>query len=213
MMHAYDALYLEKARVSLARMLDTAVNVLNMGIDEFFELFIVSGVADLFGSGDVRTLAGMSGVELAYEVLDICGISCERKFPEFVRDRSEEYWTGWALAYYQWDTSLSFAEIRDRVRVSDIRDMYVPYHEMDIRQFEDQMNRLIGGSGKETNLKIFREKHGISQSRLAKETGIPVRTIQQYEQRQKSINRAHVEYVIRLSKVLGCEPSELLEIE
>ena len=40
---------------------------------------------------------------------------------------------------------------------------------------------------------------------------IPLKTIQQYEQRQKNINKARAEYVIRLSRVLQCEPEDLLE--
>ena len=46
MMHAYDKLYLEKARTSLGRMLDFAVYDLKYNASDFFELFIASGVAD-----------------------------------------------------------------------------------------------------------------------------------------------------------------------
>ena len=42
MMHAYDKLYLDKARTSLARMLDFAVYDLHYDISEFFELFLAS---------------------------------------------------------------------------------------------------------------------------------------------------------------------------
>ena len=52
----------------------------------------------------------------------------------------------------------------------------------------------------------------LSQSQLAEETGIPVKTIQQYEQRRKDINKAQAEYVIKLSQVLCCNPQELMEI-
>ncbi len=52
----------------------------------------------------------------------------------------------------------------------------------------------------------------LSQSQLAEETGIPVKTIQQYEQRRKDINKAQAEYVIKLSQVLCCKPQELMEI-
>ena len=62
-----------------------------------------------------------------------------------------------------------------------------------------------------TYLKKLRKRAGISQSILAEETGIPVKTIQQYEQRRKDINKAQVEYVVRLSKALCCEPQDILE--
>ena len=48
---------------------------------------------------------------------------------------------------------------------------------------------------------------------LEVETGIPVKTIQQYEQRRKDINKAQVEYVVRLSKALCCEPQDILEVK
>ena len=66
MMHAYDKLYLDKARTALARMLDFAVYDLHYGISEFFELFLASGISRRFEQGDFTILAGMSGVELAY---------------------------------------------------------------------------------------------------------------------------------------------------
>ena len=40
---------------------------------------------------------------------------------------------------------------------------------------------------------------------------VPLRTIQQYEQRQKSINKAMAERLIMLAKVLCCEVEDLIE--
>lgn len=74
----------------------------------------------------------MSGVELAYKVLELSGISQERIKPNYTTDRSEEFWTGWALAYYQWDTAMSFAEIVRYIPMKEIQALYSPYHEMDI---------------------------------------------------------------------------------
>ena len=73
MIHAYDKVYLEKARVSLGRMLDFAVYDLGFDLTDFFNLFLASGVAKDFGTGDFTLLAGKSGVELAYEVLERSG--------------------------------------------------------------------------------------------------------------------------------------------
>lgn len=43
MIHAYDQVYLDKARVVLGRMLDFAVYDLNYDITEFFNMFLNSG--------------------------------------------------------------------------------------------------------------------------------------------------------------------------
>ena len=211
MMRAYDKLYLEKARASLARMLDFAVYDLHQDLASFFDLFISSGVAQLFEQGDIHTLVGKSGVELAYEVLDRSGLSHECIAPQYSMDRSEEYWTGWALAYYQWETAQSFAEIVQYIPIADIRAMYDPYHEMDIRQFCDAMNERLRKAKPETNLKLLRQQNGLSQKELAEISGVPLRTIQQYEQRQKSINKAQAEYLVLLSRALNCSVEHLIE--
>lgn len=211
MTNAYDKVYLEKARTNLARMLDFAVYDLKYDISDFFELFITSGVAGRFENGDFNVLVGMSGVELAYEVLEKSNVNFERIKPDYSVNRSEEYWAGWALAYYQWETSLSFEEIVRYIPIKEIQALYSPYHEMDIRQFVDKMNSLYKFAKPETNLKFLRQKAGLSQRELAELSGVPIRTIQQYEQRQKSINKAQAEYLMALSKVLCCEMKELME--
>lgn len=211
MIHAYDEVYLEKARVSLGRMLDYGVYDLKYDIAEFFDLFIQSGLAKDFARGVSKYLVGMSGVELAYETLYRLHGTMDFPKPNYTQNRSEEYWTGWALAYYQWYTSLDFEDILRYIPIEEIQSMYSPYHEMDILQFVDRMNELMKERKQTTNLKLRRLAAEISQKDLAALTGIPVRTIQQYEQRQKNINKASSEYLIAFSKALYCEPSELLE--
>ena len=211
MIHAYDKIYLDKARTALGRMLDFAVYDLKYDIEDFFALFITSGIAARFEKGDYRVIVGMSGVELAYKVLELVKGEENRIKPQYTADRSEEYWAGWALAYYQWDTALSFEEIVRAVPMKRILQMYSPYHEMDIRQFCDKMNELYRTAQPETNLKAFRQRSGLSQRELAEQSGVPLRTIQQYEQRQKSINKAQAEYLLMLASTLCCDMEDLLE--
>lgn len=211
MIHAYDKVYLDKARTALGRMLDFAVYDLKYDIAEFFDLFIKSGVAERFETGDFTIISGMSGVEIAYKVLEQSGVERERIKPNYTASRSEEFWTGWALAYYQWETSMSFAEIVQYIPIKDILALYQPYHEMDIRQFVDKVTAMYKAAKPETNLKLLRQKAGLSQRELADLSNIPVRTIQQYEQRQKNINKAQAEYLVMLAKVLYCEVGDLLE--
>lgn len=211
MICAYDKVYLDKARIALGRMLDFAVYDLGYDITDFFRMFISSGVAARFGNGDFTLLVGKSGVELAYEVMEQLHIEFERIKPNYTIDRSVEFWTGWALAYYQWETAMSFVEIVQYIPITDIMALYSPYHEMDIRQFVDKMNQLYKTAKPETNLKNLRKKVGLSQRELAELSTIPVRTIQQYEQRQKNINKAQAEYLVMLAQVLCCEIEDLME--
>lgn len=208
MTYAYDRIYLERARISLGRMLDYAVYDLKYDISVFWDMFLFSQVSKQFERGEVSVIAGKSGVELA---LLVCGKERDYVKAFFSEGRSEEYWLGWALAYYQWKTCLSFSQITEFIPINEMREMYSPYHEMDIRQFCDKLSEIYVQRKQHTNLKRIRLEAGLSQSQLAALTGIPVRTIQQYEQGQKDINKARAEYVIALSRALYCDPQMLLE--
>lgn len=213
MIRAYDEIYLEKSRLTLACMLDHAVNSLALDLSAFMGMFIATGIGECFEHGDAGIVAGRSGIELAHMVAEKSGL--KSTFAEVVHPRaagrSREYWMGWALGYYQWYTSLPFAYILKRVPAGDIRDLYDPYHEMDVMHFCDRMSGLISAVSPETNLKRLRVLNGMSQSQLARDSGVPLRTIQQYEQRQKDINKAQAEYIIKLSGALNCSPEVLIE--
>lgn len=64
-----------------------------------------------------------------------------------------------------------------------------------------------------TNLKTLHLNAGLSQSELAEISDIPVRTIQQYEQKQKNINAAKAETVVKLAKAQNTSVEKLMEIE
>ena len=95
--------------------------------------------------------------------------------------------------------------------VQESGEMYSPYHEMDIRQFCDTMNERYSAAQPETNLKALRQRADLSQRELSEQSGVPLRTIQQYEQRQKSINKAQAEYLLMLARTLCCDMEDLLE--
>jgi DNA-binding XRE family transcriptional regulator len=211
MIHAYDKTYLSKAQTVLGRMLDYAIYDLKYSLDDFFELFIVTGYAERFENGDFSLIVGKSGVELARMILETGTKEKVTVKPQYVMNRSPEYWTGWSLAYYQWFTTLSFKEIVSVIPLHEIVMLYEPYHEMDIRHFCDKMSELYKIKHPYTNLKYFRKMADLTQNELAEQSEIPLRTIQQYEQRQKDINKAQAEYLIQLSRVLHCSPEKLIE--
>ena len=209
--NAYDRDYLEKAQKNLGNMLDYAVNTLDYDIDRFFEMFIVSGIAEQFENGNPTYVVGMTGCELAKTVLKAVGLNKEDAEEEMYLDKSPEYWTGWALAFYQWQSSLSFSKIQKVVPVSIVSEMYFTLHEADIAKFVAVMDEKIKEYYKDTNLKRLRTMAGYSQSELAKEADVAVRQIQLLEQRQRDINKAQFETVIKLAKALGCRVEDLFE--
>lgn len=82
---------------------------------------------------------------------------------------------------------------------------------MDIRHFGDKMTELYKQAKKETSLKYRRQRASLSQRDLAELSGVPVRTIQQYEQRQKNINKAQAETLAMLANALYCSINDLME--
>ena len=209
MIHAYDKVYLAKAQNNLAAMLDFAVNDLKEDLSTFYQKFLHSAVCTQFESGDSSVIAGKSGVELALIVLkDEKLVSKYRP----VANRSPEYWCGWALAYFQWQTNLRFWDINALIPIQEVLAFYSPYHEMDITQFCDKMVELYTIRKANTNLKNLRLNAGLSQSELADIADVPVRTIQQYEQNQKNINAAKAETVVKLAKALNTSVERLMEV-
>ena len=89
--------------------------------------------------------------------------------------------------------------------------MYYTLHEADISKFVEIINQRIKDVFPKTKLKHFRLISGCSQLELSKKSGVSLRSIQMYEQRNKDINKASVETLYRLSKVFGCSIEDLME--
>ena len=103
-MRAYPSDYLTSAQRILGDMLDFAVNMCDMDIDDYFELFTISSVSTQFQNGNPTYIAGKNGCELVREVIANAGMEPLSVKDEMYLDKSPEYWAGWALAYYQWYT-------------------------------------------------------------------------------------------------------------
>ena len=207
MIHAFNEEYLSQARNTLGKMFDFAVYDLGYKLDEFYNMFIDSGIAYKFYKGDSKVIAGMSPYEIALLIVNIVKKEVEITFPKYTYNRSKEYWLGYFLSYYSWYMNVSFEEIILHVSISDLLKMYDKYHEMDIMQFVDKLNKIIYDSNK---LKYYRKKRKITQKELSLLSEIPLRTIQQYEQGNKELSKANVTYLIKLSKVLFCDVSDLI---
>jgi DNA-binding Xre family transcriptional regulator len=162
-------------------------------------------------SGNPRYVAGMNGCELARKVLSETYTPFTDVEDVMFLDKSPEYWAGWALAYYQWYSSHSFMDILTAVPLSRIIEMYPVYHEMDICQFTDHMDELMKEAYPATRLKDRRLNNGLTQSELAAESGVALRQIQLFEQRQRDINNAAAITLLRLSRALHCRMEDLIE--
>lgn len=136
------------------------------------------------------------------------GISVE---PQEHFGRSREYWIGWAVAYYQWYSSREYSHIFKVLSFEDLQKMYYTLHEADLTKFVDIVDLQMKEYFFETNLKRIRAIYGFTQAELAERSGVSLRSIQMYEQRNKNINKASADTMYRLAKVLGCTMEDLIE--
>ena len=181
----------------------------------FYSAFMVSDkvvvISRQFGSGNPRYVAGMNGCELARKVLEETNTPFQDTADVMFVDKDPEYWAGWALAFYQWYSGYDFMNILAAVPLTKIIAMYPTYHEMDIMQFVDRMDEHMRSAYPLTRLRIRRENCGLSQSELAAESGVSLRQIQLFEQRQRDINKTAAETLLQLSKALYCNMEDLME--
>jgi hypothetical protein len=140
MICAYDELYLPLAQRVMGDMLDFAVNTLNVELAEFYKMFLVSGMARQFEIGNPTYVAGKNGCEVARIVMEESGCACPTVEDAMYLDKSEEYWIGWSLAYYQWQSNRTFLEIEHCVPIESMYGMYATLHEADISLYVDIMD-------------------------------------------------------------------------
>ena len=211
MTHAYQEIYLSNAQSMLGDAFDYAINVCHIPGSSFVKLFIASTISKRLENGEPSYLSGKSGIEVAMEILAETTGKTPDAAPQEHFGRSREYWIGWAVAYYQWFSGRSYSEIFKVVTFEELQKLYDPLHEADITKFADILDARMREFFADTSLKWIRTAYGCTQAELAKRSGVSLRSIQMYEQRNKDINKASAETLLRLSRVLGCTMEDLME--
>ena len=194
MTHAYSESYLSDAKEQLSQFFDYLINDCGMKPDWVTSIFLSSGYAEQFERGNPAILAGMSGIELAKAVTKATYKKKKLPEPRNAEELSPEYWAGWALAEYQWYRGKRFKDIFEHVKLPEIISM-------------EKCAKALP----ECRLKKLRESRGLSQTELAKISGVSLRSIQMYEQRVNNIDKAQAQTIYKLSRVIGCSMEDLLE--
>lgn len=190
MIHAYQEIYLRHAQAALGDAFDYAVNTCGISGTDFSILFVGSTISRRMENGEPKYLSGKSGIEIVYDVVwETMGKELTAP-PKESMWRSCEYWIGWAVAYYQWYSARKYSDIFKALPFDELQRMYPTLHEADITKFVDAADKRIRDCFPETSLKRIRSAYGCSQSELAQLSGVSLRSIQMYEQRNKDINKA-----------------------
>ena len=211
MTHAYHEIYLSNAQATLGSAFDYAINTCKIPGNDFIKLFLASSVSKRMERGEPACLAGKSGIELAMDIVIETKGQKLRIEQQTNFNRSAEYWIGWAVAYYQWHSGRTYSDIFKVLSFDDLYQMYHPLHEADISKFTDIVDAKMKEYFPETNLKRIRTAYGCTQAELSERSGVSLRSIQMYEQRNKNINKASADTVYSLAKVLGCSIEDLME--
>ena len=214
MTHAYAEIYLPDAMNNLGYMFDYAVNDCGIDPEEFFSDFIVSGVAAAFERGTPKYVAGLSGPELASEVMYRTR-QCRLDTPPAENtDKSPEYWAGWILAYYQWYSARRYSDIqKNGLGMNRVLSLYPTLHEADVSRFVAAADHIIEKhkAQRASNLQRIRKANNMTQKELAEASGAALRMVQLYEQRRQDVSKAQAITLSRIANVLGCAVDDLLE--
>lgn len=209
-MKAYSEMYIYDAVRCMAEMMEYAVNECGVEAKTFFDTFIGLGYADAFGNGNLKYVAGTSGVELAQKVIVEGRLSTN---PESDVWDESIYWCGWILAYYQWVTSIPFRNIVECLTFDYLRITYPALHTASEEKAVEIFNKKMKSHQSESRVKQARLNYGYSQSELAKVAEINLRTLQEYESRRRNINLASGSVLIKIARALCCNIEDIMEFE
>lgn len=212
MIHAYDEMYINEAMKKIGNMFEYVSLDLGIDIDAFFKMFIDSKLARKFEIGNVSIIAGRSGIEIANMVFELNDRQIDFKEPKWREGKSDIYWSGWVLAYYQWYRNKRFADIWNKISIHKIIKMYNLYHEKDILQVVDAMDKMLSQHRKQS-LSELRIVKGLSQRQLAELANMSISQIQRLEYGERSVENVTLKTAINLANALGVEVNELITAE
>ena len=203
MIHAYNECYLNDVMKNVSDFFDIAINRVGLDADEIADRFSSSRIANGIENGNPNYLSGKSATEMLSELLEQ-----DISFNQVPLDRSEEYWSGWILAYAQWYLNKSFKEIISVMPLSKLISFYHLYHEAPEEKMIEYIESLLVS---DNPLKTIRLERHLSQSQLSKLSGVKLRNIECYEQGDIDIKNARAETLYALAKVLDCTIEYLIK--
>lgn len=210
-MESYSKEYLHTAKKNLANCFDYAINDQKIDGESFYSVFTNSKYTNLFESGNPSVIAGLSGMELAMNILNE-----KMQLKNFNKKihkngKTREYWIGYSICEYQWRTNISFKKIKDFISYKTLLSMYKIYHEMDIERFIEALDEIRDEKNKNSiKLKEIRNAASLSQSELARLSGVNIRSIRAYEQNTNNIEKAEYRTLKQISKALKCDINDIV---
>lgn len=214
MIPAYDETYLPDAMANLAGAFDYALNDCGLPVGLFMDFFATSEAAALFGRGTPKYVwhvrRGAGGRNHAANRL---GAHSRYAASRTARRLNTRILGRMGTRILPMDQGVRFSDILDVLSLDDIVRLHPTLHEADESRFVDVYDERAAHNRTEgdSRLHTIRVRAGLSQSGLARRSGVTLRSIQMYEQRRKDLGKAAVSTVLALARTLGCRIEDLLE--
>lgn len=202
MIHAYSELYIEGMMIKLGDMLEYACIDCGYDLDAFWQLFLRSRVSIGIENGNPKYIAGMSGVELAQIVMEEVDYNTDFAEPSWNSNRSDIYWCGWVLAYYQWYCALSFKIISEKLTLRMLRKMYGTLHEADIHKCIDVLDNMAIINVRHT-VREWRQIRNWTQNELAQRAQVDISQIQRLEYGERKLENMTLKAALNIANALG----------
>lgn len=151
------------------------------------------------------------------DVTEIAFSSCEKSYLSMFEKNSfnkvNEYgiygWIGYAYIYLFLKEKITFETLFLIMPIENMINRYPVYHEMDIRQLEDDFKYLTRYSLFDAILKAKK----ISTNELSIKTNIPFSTLSSIRFGKRDINKVEFSTVIKIAKALKIKPESLSHLE
>lgn len=202
MIHAYSELYIEGMMIKLGDMLEYACIDCGYDLDAFWQLFLRSRVSIGIENGNPKYIAGMSGVELAQIVMEEVDYNTDFAEPSWNSNRSDIYWCGWVLAYYQWYCAVSFRILSEKLTLRMLRKMYGTLHEADIHKCIDVLDNMAIINVRHT-VREWRQIRNWTQNELAKRAQVDISQIQRLEYGERKLENMTLKAALNIANALG----------
>lgn len=209
MIRAYDKIYLNGAMNRLGDMLEYASLDLGFDPDAFFKIFLDSTVARRFEVGDVSIISGRSGPEIANIVLKETDFKYCDVEPTWREDKSDIYWSGWILAYFEWYTNIPFRVLWRNITIRKLRKVYPTLHEAGITKITAELKSMLKGIRK-NKISDIRKIRGWTQRQLANMSGMSVSQLQRLESGERKVENLTLKTAVSLASALGVRVEEIM---
>lgn len=207
-----ESAYLKDAMRTMGEAVDYGVNDCGVPLAPFLELLVAAETGECLKKTDPRVISGLSGVELAREIMAKSGMGAGGPEPSLKQKASPEYRIGRALACYSVGMGCGLRELLRLIKADDLMKLSDRIPEGDEGEWLTGIERLVRRRSSISRLQVQRKISGLSQRKLAELSGVNLRTLQQYEIKSKDLSKASVSSVNALANVLGCRPEDILEI-